>query len=87
MQEVYEELLGQLKDNAIVGKDLKGHIPNWSRMYDKLELLSTGEQVLVLIGMALYNGHREADFADIFKLDRVNQRRVLNALALRLAEF
>ena len=89
MQEVYEELLGHMKDHAVLGKYLQGHLPEWPDIFaeDVFNMLSSGEQVLVNIGLALYNGHRAASFSDIFQLDRENQRRVLNALALRIREM
>lgn len=88
MQEVYEELLGHMKDHPILGKYLQGHLPEWSDIFaeDTFDMLSTGEQVLVNIALALYNGHRAAAFADIFSVDRNNQRRILNALSLRIRE-
>lgn len=89
MQEVYEELLGTLKDNPVIGKYLQDELPKWTHIMDKsvFLMLSTGEQALVNIALAMYNGDTSARFSDIFLLDRNLQRRVLNALSLRLREM
>lgn len=88
MQEVYEELLGHLKENPVIGKYLQGDLPDFSNIWtEAIPSLSSGEKVMVEVALAMYNGNGTARFADIFQVDRPNQRRILNALALRLGSL
>lgn len=90
MYPVYEELLGHMKENAVIGEFLQEETyPQWDEIYKggRFLMLSSGEQVLVNVGLALYNQNRDARLADLFKIDRTNQQRVLNALSLRLKEW
>lgn len=88
MQEVYEALLGHMKDHAIIGKYLQKDVPEWGDIWtEALPYLSSGEKIMVEIGLALYNGHGTARFADIFSVDAENKRRILNALTIRLGEL
>lgn len=88
MLPVYETLLGHLKDNPVIGKYLQGDTPDWANLWvEAMPMLSSGEQIMVQVGLALYNGHATATIADIFKVDPGNRRRILDAIELRLSEY
>ncbi len=85
MQAVYEELLGHLKDNPVIGKYLTGDVPEWSDIWtEAMPMLSSGEKLMVQVALALYNGNGTARIADIFSVDQKNQERILHALQLRI---
>ncbi len=88
MNEPYETLLGHLRDNPVISEHLEGDIPDWSVIWtDSMPMLSSGEKILVEAALAMYNGNGVARIADIFQLDRENQRRVVDALRIRVGEL
>lgn len=85
MQEIYETLLGHLKDNPVIGKYLEEEVPDFSEIWTQaMPMLSSGEKIMVQVALAMYNGNGTVRFADIFQVDHENQRRILDALSLRL---
>jgi hypothetical protein len=88
MQEVYETLLGHLRDNPVMSEYLENDLPDWQEIWtEAMPKLSSGEKILVEIALAMYNGNGTARFADIFQVDRPNQQRILHALQLRLGQL
>lgn len=89
MQDIYEELLGHMHDSPVIGRYLTKDIPDWQNLLndETMSMLSSGESVLVYIALALYNGDTTARFADVLRVDSENQRRILDALSLRLSQF
>lgn len=86
MQEPYETLLGQYKDNPVVGRFIEGDMPKWGDIWvEAMPHLSGGEKIMFEVALALYNGHGIARIADIFKVDSDNQKRILNALSQRIS--
>jgi hypothetical protein len=85
MQDVYETLLGHMKDHVILGQYLQFDVPDFENIWtDALPYLSSGEKIMVQVALALYNGHTTATIADIFNVDDDNRWRILNALTLRI---
>jgi len=85
MNEPYETLLGWLKENPVIGRYLQDEMPDWPTIWtEAMPMLSSGERTMVQIALSMYNGNGTARVADIFSLDKSNQKRVLDALQLRL---
>lgn len=85
MREPFETLLVGLKDHRFLADYLNGRdVPDWGglALEPRFESLSTGEVILLDIGLALWNGDPSARIADIAKLDAVNRYRVICALYL-----
>ncbi len=84
MTEPYETLLGQYRDHWFMHAFLTGDVPDfWPIIqHHSFDALSTGEQVMVMVAFALWNGDGSARIADLQKIDAVNRRRVIDALAL-----
>lgn len=84
MQEVYEVLLGHMKDHPILGKHLQSDVPNFSTLWtEAMPYLSSGEKILAEVALALYNGHGNARISDIFQVDKQNRGRIIHAITLR----
>jgi hypothetical protein len=87
VKEPYETLLGQYRDHWFMWPFLEGDIPDFWPMVQNhaFDALSTGEQVMVMVALALWNGDGTARIADLAKVDPENRRRILDALFLALA--
>ena len=85
MREPYRTLFGPLADNPVIARHLTGETPDFSKIYgDAYHMLSSGEQIIVDIALAIYNGHREARIADLARLDSTTAARVLAALSIAI---
>lgn len=86
MRQPYETLFRNHKTHPIMGPYLTGDVPNWQPLI-KNHSLSSSEQKLVLFGLAMWNGNREARFADLAGLDDRTLGTVIAALlACRTSE-
>ena len=82
----YRTLLGGLANHPLLGRYLTGPVPDFDNIYeDVYAMLSSGEQVLVDIALALYNGDGKAKVADLFLLDKKHQLLALDAITERLS--
>lgn len=84
MREPYETLLGPYRDHILLGRHLSGPVPDWEGLTDAglLGRVSSGEFVMLHIGLAIWNGDRTARIADLAILDFEHRRRALAALTL-----
>lgn len=84
MREPYETLLGPYRDHWLLSRHLRGRVPDWAGLAseDLLGRLSSGEVVMLHIGLAIWNGDRTARIADLALLDFEHRRRALAALTL-----
>lgn len=84
MREPYETLLGHYRGHWAIGKHLGERDPDFEALFaDPLfASLSTSEQKMLRIALAVYNGDREARVADLAGLDRFHLNKVLAALHL-----
>ena len=81
MRSYFKILLGQFHKHPLLGRYLDGITPDFENIYaDVFNSLSSGEQVLVQIAHALYNGNPDAKIADLFILD--NKQRVIALKAI-----
>lgn len=87
MQEIYEELLGHLRENPVISEYLEGEVPDFSEIWTQaMPMLSSGEKIMVEVALALYNGNGVAKISDIYAVDDENKGRILRALALRFGQ-
>lgn len=85
MREPYETLLGQYHDHWFLWAFLQGDVPDfWPIIQNHaFEALSAGEQTMVMVALAFWNGDESASVADLLrKLDTGSRARVLAALQL-----
>ena len=82
MRQPYETLFAPWRDHWALGPYLQGDVPDWDGIMadDRVDSLSSGEVVVLWIGLAIWNGDRTATIADLGKLDRNTRLRVLAAL-------
>lgn len=81
----YRTIFAGLANHPLLGVYLTGPVPDFSGIYDSVySSLSGGEQVLVDIALALYNGDGKAKISDLFLLDKKHQLLVLDAINQRL---
>lgn len=82
MNEPYKTLLSQYLDHPIIGPHLQSDIPNWPTLLHPTNFtsLSDGEQIVINIGLAIYNSNRDATIADLAHLDNETYARVIAAL-------
>lgn len=89
MREPYETLLGQYRDHWLLWQHLQGYDPDWSGLAgeERLTDLSRGEQLMVNVAWAFYNGDPTARVADLALLDDENRQRVIDAFHLSMEAF
>lgn len=81
----YRTIFAGYANHALLGRYLDSPVPDFSNIYDDVySSLSGGEQVLVDIALALYNGDGKAKIADLFLLDKKHQLLVIDAIQERL---
>lgn len=81
----YRTIFAGYANHALLGRYLNQPTPDFPNIYDDVyKSLSGGEQVLVDIALALYNGDGTAKIADLFLLDKKHQLLVLDAINQRL---
>ncbi|MGH9002122.1 MAG: hypothetical protein ACRDYV_03235, partial [Acidimicrobiia bacterium] len=64
-------------------RHLAGHVPDWAAIMGDPDraCLSSGEAILLSVGLAILNGDRTATISDVIDgLDRAHRNRVLAAL-------
>ena len=84
MRQPYATLFAGYEQHHVLGRHLAFRdVPEWDAIMadPELDSLSSGEVVLLWVGLAIWNGDRTATIADLAKLDRPNRLRVLAALA------
>jgi hypothetical protein len=88
MREPYRTLFGDLADHSIIGPHLQGEVPNFPTLFsdDVFLMLSSGEQIICNVALAIYNGNREATIADLARLDADTAARVLAALSIAIED-
>jgi hypothetical protein len=86
MREPYRTLFGPLAEHSIIGPHLQGEVPNFPTLFhdDIFNMLSTGEQIICNIALAIYNGNREATIADLARLDGAAALRAIAALSIAI---
>ena len=89
MREPYETLLGQYRDHWLLWKYLQDHDPDFSGLAgeERLSDLSRGEQLMVNVAWAFYNGDPTARVADLAILDDENRLRVIDAIRIAMEAF
>ena len=88
MRQPWATLFAGYEDHRILGRYLRGDVPDFDRLktdFDQDDAgllgLGSGEIALLWIGLAFWNGDRTARVADLVKvLDRPNRMRVAAAL-------
>jgi hypothetical protein len=82
VREPYATLFGGLEGHWMLGQHLRRDVPDWDAIIAdrRWESLSAGEQILVWVGLAIWNGNRTARIADLAVLDQENRERALTAL-------
>lgn len=82
MRQPYATLFAGFEDHWLLGPYLQNDVPDWDgiKADPRLDGLSSGEIVLLWIGLAIYNGDRTARIADLADLDRNTRLRALAAL-------
>lgn len=89
MREPYETLLGQYRTHWLLWKYLQEYEPDFTGLAgeDRLQDLSRGEQLMVSVAWAFYNGDPTARVADLAILDDENRTRVLDAIRLAMDAY
>lgn len=91
MREPYETLLGQYRNHWLLGKYIKfqEYEPDWVGLAacERLDDLSRGEQLMVHVAWAFYNGDPTARVADLAILDDDNRERVIDAVRIAMQMF
>lgn len=81
----YRTLLGPYSDHPLLGRYLTSAVPDFAGIYEDIyPSLSGGEQVLVDISIALYNGDSRAKISDLFLLDVKSRTLALDAINERM---
>jgi hypothetical protein len=89
MREPYETLLGQYRGHWLLWKYLEGYDPDFAGLSgeERLKDLSRGEQLMVNVAWAFYNGDPTARVADLAILDDTNRERVIDAIRIAMQAF
>lgn len=90
MREPYETILGQYRSHWLLWKYLQDPLePSWSGLAgeERMADLSRGEQLMVAVAWAFYNGDPTARVADLAILDDENRARVLEAIRLAMDAY
>lgn len=81
MKKPLEILLGDKKDHPLLGPYLQNDVPDFQGIYSNIMgSLSSGEQLIVRVALALWNGHMEARVGDLHRLDSTHRAQVVAAL-------
>jgi hypothetical protein len=89
MREPYETLLGQYRDHWLLWRHLQGYEPDFTGLAgeERLADCSRGEQLMVNVAWAFYNGDPTARVADLAILDDENRHRVLDAIRFAMEAY
>lgn len=89
MREPYETLLGQYRDHWLLWRYLQEYKPDFTGLAgeERLTDLSRGEQLMINVAWAFYNGDPTARVADLAILDDENRQRVIDAIRLAMEAY
>lgn len=84
LREPYATLFAGYEDHWLLGQYLWQGEPDWAGLIheDRFDSLSSGEQYLVKVAFAIWQGDRSATIADLGYVDNQTRRRILAALLL-----